>query len=148
MKYKIPTLVLTIFLLAFLFFSNPRQPVTVNGYTGGELEAWSSLLDQHISAVSESVTCSPYSKRDTLLGFNGKNEIFFLSDQIICKIVFTFDEPSDFKAAANRISEEYGEADNAKFFPGGGGYLQWKYGHTDYLLSTDSKKLALSASKY
>ena len=79
MKYKIPTLVLTIIVLAFILFSNPHQPVAINGYACGELEAWSSLLEQHISAVSESVTCSPYVKRGTLLGFDGKNELPNLS---------------------------------------------------------------------
>ena len=148
MKYKFPTLLLTLLILVFLLFYDGHQPLSVNSYISGELEAWSEVLGQHISAVSESVAYSPYREKRTLLGFNGKNEIFFLSDQIICKVVFTFDPPTDLKSVANRISEEYGEADYVKYFPDGGGYLQWKYGHTDYLLSTDSKKLTLTAAKY
>ena len=106
-------------------------------------------MDRHISAVTETdLQSPPFREELSLLGFDGKNEYFFMSDQIITRVVFTFPAGASLNDAANRISEECGEPSFNERYEEKGACIQWETHHTRYVLATDGKKMTLTATKY
>ena len=117
-------------------------------YTEMELRSWSAPLFQDIHTVTDTTEKEKTTRAENLLGFSGKTTYFYDRQDTVFRLMFTFPPQSEWNEAANRISEQLGEASFTALYDNGSAAAEWICGEILYTLSSDGKIMTLTAAKY